>query len=414
MIERRWLLTAAWAGAAAAAVGRAAIAQEARDSVPETRPASQAAPSSLLRGPHYTVGPDVVCYDYLNTYNVSSDFGQFVATSDTRLRRLALEIAAIAALKQVEETKAFSDAAMAAGKGVYAGAKNLISDPVATLSTIPDGIGAIFGRATEQVRRSGRSKYEDNAAKEILAVSSFKRDNAAKLGVDVYSSNEVLQRELNRVAWAAAAGNLSLSALSLATGAVALQVASHVRLIEQARDLVQATPPSELSRRNRDALRRIGVPDAGVNQFLQNKWLSPRHQTVIVASLTALGNIPGRADFVTYANQASNEDEAFLFQQTAELLAGYSASVAPVRQIVMSNNLPLALLDRRGPVLLVPIDRLLWTDANAAIAANLATRQQPVRAVWITGQASALARSGLRHLGFELTEQCGRQIPLLD
>jgi hypothetical protein len=52
------------------------------------------------------------------------------------------------------------------------------------------------------MRRSGRSQYEDGAAEQILAVSGFKRDYAAKLNVNVYSSNEVLQKELTRLAWA--------------------------------------------------------------------------------------------------------------------------------------------------------------------------------------------------------------------
>lgn len=56
--------------------------------------------------------------------------------------------------------------------------------------------------------------------------------------MDDYSSNEALQKELNRLAWASAASNLALGALSMATGALALQVASDVQLLEQARNLV--------------------------------------------------------------------------------------------------------------------------------------------------------------------------------
>ena len=46
-------------------------------------------------------------------------------------------------------------------------------------------------------------------AQNLLAVSSFKREYARKFDVDVYSTNEVLQKELNSVAWASAAGNLT-------------------------------------------------------------------------------------------------------------------------------------------------------------------------------------------------------------
>ena len=136
----------------------------------------------------------------MNRYMVASDYGGFVARSDARLRRLIREIAANAQLKAIQATDAFEKAALEAGRSSLKSAKNLIDDPVGSLSAIPEGIGSIFDRANEQLRRSGHTQYEDNSAKQILAVSGFKGEYAAKLGVDVYSSNEVLQKELNRLA----------------------------------------------------------------------------------------------------------------------------------------------------------------------------------------------------------------------
>ena len=411
-ITRRRLLAAAGASCIAAHA-RPASAQANWDAQPETRPTSAVAPAALLRGPGFALGPTVTTFAYLNRYTAASDFGPFVAPSDARLRRLVREIAAIGQLRQIQQGDAFKQAALEAGKSPLRGAKNLIDDPVGTLSAIPEGLGSLFGRATEQVRRSGRSRYEDDAAKEILAVSGFKREYAAKLGVDVYSSNEALQKELNRVAWASAAGNLTLGALSMATGAVALQVASNVRMLEQARNLVEATPASELSQRNREQLRRMQVPGTAAGEFLRNRWLSPRHQTIIVTSMAALGGIPGRADFIAYATQADTEEEALLFQQMAELLAGYHASVEPVRQIRISTNLPVAY-SAKGAALLLPIDRLLWTQRNAALAGALAQSAPRPPAVWMTGDASPLAEAGLKRLGLALTERCGGRLPLLD
>jgi hypothetical protein len=414
-LSRRRLL-AATAAAGIATRARTAAAQSAWDKQPESRPTSSVVPAPMLSGPHYALGPTVTTYAYMNRYTATSDYGSFVAPGDARLRRLVREIAAIAALKQVESSDAFEKAAINAGKSPFSAAKSLIDDPVATLSAVPEGIGSIFDRVSEQVQRSGRSTYEDDTAKEVLAVSGFKREYAAKLGVDVYSSNAVLQTELNRVAWAAAAGNLTLNALSLATGAVVLQVASNVRLLQQARTLVEATPPAELSRQNREQLRRMQVPGGTINALLQNRALSPRHQTIIVASMTALGGIPGRADFIAYASQADNEEDALLYQQMAELLAGYSSGIAPVRQVRIVDNLPVANAAKGRPVLLLPIDRLLWTAQNAAIIAGLAARlQKPGPAeIWMTGDASPLALAGMRKSGLGLVQQCGKRIPLLD
>jgi hypothetical protein len=417
-LRRRSLLAAA--GAAGMAIrGRTAAAQANWDAQPETRPTADVLPAAMLSGPHYTLGPTVITANYLNAYTATSDFGDFTAPSDTRLRRLIREIAAIAELKQITQTDAFAEAAKEAAKSPIRSAKNLIDDPVKTLSAIPEGIGSLFNRVNEQIDRSGRSNYEDGKAKAVLAVSGFKRDYAAKLGIDVYSTNKVLQQELDRVAWAATLGNMTLGALSIATGAIVLQVASNVRLLEQARNVVESTPPSELSIRNRDQLRRMQVPNPVIDGFLQNHMLSPRHQTLIVAGLAALGDIPGRADFIAYATQTKTEDEALLIQQMAELLASYNASVAPVRQIKIFVNLPVAYTAKSTAVLLLPIDRLPWSERTAALAGRIAKdlpKPRPVSSteIWITGDASPLAQAGMKKQGLGLSVQCGQRLPLLD
>jgi hypothetical protein len=313
----------------------------------------------------------------------------------------------------MQESDAFKKAAAEAGKSAFRSAQKLIDDPVGTLSAIPEGISSIFDRASEQIRRSGRNQYEDDPAKQLLAVSSYKRELAAKLGVDVYSSNETLQKELNRLAWASAAGNLTLGALSLATGALTLQVASNVRMLEQARNLVESTPPSELSKCNRDLLRRMQVPDVTANGFLQNRVLSPRHQTIIIASMMALSDIPGRAQFIAYTSGADTEDAALMFQQMAELITGYNALVAPVHHIAIVLNLPVVITVKNSAMLL-PIDRLLWTERSAGVAQNLAGLKPSGPEIWMTGDASPRAEAGLKDLGLALTQRCGKQLPLLD
>ena len=73
---------------------------------------------------------------------------------------MASEIAAIAQLQAMQQSEAFEKAAIEAGKSPFRSAKNLLDDPVGTLSAIPEGIGSIFNRAHEQLRREGRSPRE--------------------------------------------------------------------------------------------------------------------------------------------------------------------------------------------------------------------------------------------------------------
>jgi hypothetical protein len=187
-----------------------------------------------------------------------------------------------------------------------------------------------------------------------------------------------------------------------------------VRILEQARNLVESTPPSELSRRNRDQLRQMQVPDAIANGLLQNRILSPRHQTIIVTSMTALGGIPGRAQFIAFASGADTEDAALLFQQMAELIVGYSAKIAPVRQIAIVLNLPVVTTVSGSTALLLPIDRLLWTERSSGVTRSLSGLKPRGPEIWMTGDASPRAEAGLKALGLTLTQRCGGQLPLLD
>jgi hypothetical protein len=396
----------------------AALGQTSFDS-PEVRATADVVAPDLLRGPHYQLGPIVSSFAFMNHYTVTSDYGPFTAPSDARLRRLIREIAAIAELQKIHQSDAFAQATVEAGKGVVKGAQHLIEDPVGTIGAVPEAVFSVFGRVSESAKRGGRSQYEDGVAQNLLAVSSFKRDYAKKFDVDVYSGNEVLQKELNSVAWASAAGNLTLSAASMVTGAAVLQAASGLHTLEQAKDLVNALPPSELSRRNREALRQMRVPDAITERFLENRLLSPRHQTIIVEAMKALGAIPGRSAFIQYAAPADSEDAALLFQEMAELLADYHRSVAPIQRLDIYLNVPVAYTGQGSAVVLLPIDRLLWTERASEIATSLAQtlpKPQPVRKieVWMTGDASDRARAKLQRLGIALVEHAGQRLPLLD
>ena len=130
--------------------------------------------------------------------------------------------------------------------------------------------------------------------------------------------------------------------------------------------------------------------------------------------MAALGDIPGRARFIEYAGGADTEQAALLFQQMAELIATYNTAVAAVRQIDVVFNLPIISTAKTPQIVLLPIDRLLWTPRSAAIAKALAGAHPAVSEIWMTGDATPRAQAGLSELGLVLTPQCGKRLPLLD
>jgi len=185
----RTLAVAALAGAAYLSV--AASAEPVSFETPTPRPAADVLPAELLRGPHFTVAPMVQNLGYMNAYTVNSDFGLFSANGDAMLRRLIREIAAIAALREIRGSEAFTSALGQAAMGSARGLKYAVTEPVATLKAVPQSIFDVFGRTQESLSRE-KTRYEDSSVKAALQVSSNKRDYAAKLGVDVYSTNPVV------------------------------------------------------------------------------------------------------------------------------------------------------------------------------------------------------------------------------
>ncbi|PYN24056.1 MAG: hypothetical protein DMD76_15620, partial [Candidatus Rokuibacteriota bacterium] len=164
----------------------------------------------LVSGPHHQVQTPVVFDGYMYRFTVRSDYGPFEVTGTSALRKLVVEIGAIAKLREIKATKAFAAAVADSATGPFRFAKNLIVHPADTVTGIPKGAYKLVEEVGEAVTTT-RNPADDPLYQKALLVSGRRRDYAAQLGVDVYSSNAVLQKELNSVAWAAAVGNLSVS-----------------------------------------------------------------------------------------------------------------------------------------------------------------------------------------------------------
>ena len=82
----------------------------------------------------------VVSYGYMHHYTVDSQFGVFEVAGDGALRKLVNEIYAIASLKEFKNSEAFLESVKKAAKAPFMLGKNLITDPVDTVSGLPEGV----------------------------------------------------------------------------------------------------------------------------------------------------------------------------------------------------------------------------------------------------------------------------------
>src|SRR4029077_20129887 len=122
----------------------------------------------------------------------------------------------IARLKEVSRTDQFKESLSAAAKGTYNAAKNLVTDPVNAISNVPKGIMKFMGRAQQSIKKIGKKEdgesQEGSKVEQMIGYANTKRKIAVSMGIDPYSSNTVMQRELDGVAWASWAGGFAFSA----------------------------------------------------------------------------------------------------------------------------------------------------------------------------------------------------------
>jgi hypothetical protein len=287
-----------------------------------------------LRGPNFTVRNSVPTYFGSNHYTIDSDFGVFEADGNDMLMRRVAEINAIAQLQAMSQTKEFAQAAEQAAKAPLDVAQDLVTNPVSTISSIPKGIWGFVNQARDEVKQFAEGNRNDasagNAVENMTGFSKTKRDLAIKLGVDPYSRNEVFQKELNKVAWPAFLGKF---AVNLGMGAVGGPALSAVNWTGTLTDSLRNKSATQLRMMNRDLLmNNMGVSRATADAFLNNNAFSPTTQTILVAALGQLGNIPGQAEFIHQAATSQDEHDAIAFQQCAQLMANLNKS-APVARI---------------------------------------------------------------------------------
>ncbi|MCZ6861470.1 MAG: hypothetical protein O7I42_14550 [Alphaproteobacteria bacterium] len=386
---------------------------------PANRSASNILATEVISGPHYRVRDEVVSYGYMHHYTVDSDFGIFEVTGDGALRKVIKEIYAIASLNEFKNSEAFLESVKKAAKAPFMLGKSLITNPVDTISGLPEGVSRIFGNISEAITME-HDPSEDTRIKQALFVSSWKRDFAAERGVDVYSSNKVLQEELNSVGWSAAIAGLSISAVSMGASATAVTVVSNMRLADQIGNVIKEEPPSRLRIINKERLRATGVSEGLANRFLDHPHFTPRHDTVITANLARLTDARGLDGFLESALAAMDEAGANFYMNMAQTLSGYNDTVARIEDVSIVDGLTIARAQNGRALIPFPLDYGVWSKRSSEITNHLVTTYRANTGftggfdLWVTGTVSPLAHRGFKGYGVVVTENIDERLRMVD
>ena len=174
---------------------------------------------SMQSGPGFQVGQQVVTNGAMGRYTIVADASVFhndagtyqVESLDLLKIRLS-EIPAIAQLENISESGVFAKALASSAERPVADAANMAMHPMDTVTGLPSGVGEFFGRVrlgAGQVASTASNSFGSgaaagetaNATLTALGYDQVRRDLARKLHVDPYTSNPILTKKLNKVAW---------------------------------------------------------------------------------------------------------------------------------------------------------------------------------------------------------------------
>ena len=367
---------------------------------------------TYLQGPNFTVRNPVPTTAGANRYTIDSDFGVFEAKGNLLLTRRIAEIKALAQLQTMSQSKEFTDALKQAATVPLNVAQNLVTDPVATIASVPKGIVGLINRTGQSIKEATQNRQaapeQGNVVSNVSGFAKTKRNLAIQLGVDPYTTNPVFQQELSKVAWPAFLGkftvNLGMAAVSGGVGTAL----SATNLSSSLNDALRDKSPADLRLMNLGKLLGMGVSREDANNFLNNNALTPSTQTVLVGALTQLGNISGQAEFIRQATTSQDEYEGLSFQQAAELIAklNKASSVSSIKHLG-----GLTVCQTKDGTVVVPIqwDYVAWTAGTSQFVTALkaATFPKPATAysAMITGVASPMATDALTKLGVSLQQK---------
>ncbi len=365
--------------------------------------AADVLPTSLLKGKNYNIGAEVLNDGFINSYVLQSNYGKYQIESTMLLKIRINELYALNHMEAVESSSVFKDALIKGAKAPIELAKNLVVEPVDTVTNTVSGIGRWFS----DIGRSlvSDDPYQDNALKTAFGYASVKRQFAYLYGIDPYTEFEPVQKQLSKISQVAFTGGLTPR---LAFQAIPDTPGTVVRVTstsESMRQLVRDKSPGELEKINKQKLLALGITDKLASAFLNNRNYSPQDATLLIGELESMPQVKGRDIFISLATLANEKSVARFMLRRAQMISNYSKTKAPVREIIDINGSAVLIKKDGGLVGLAPLDHVAWTTSlmvkmAATKKAMQGPRNFPQKELWFEGTVDPQARRALESDGW--------------
>lgn len=368
----------------------------------------------VLKGEYYRIDDRVVNDGLFNHYTVKTWYGDFKVNSTPDLELLTHEINVIGELVKIETGDAMTQSLQNSAGNTVKGAKQLFTDPRGTMEGAGAGLNSLFTRAKGTIGKRELTSSEDSRTEQLIGISRSKGKIATRYGVNVYSRNQWLQDELDRLARADFLGGLSMTVVKSAipgAGGLLLTSSETARLLNET---INTTAASELWLQNKNKLLAMRFHTDTVELFLNNPVFSPAQQTVLVTALEKLAGVENRELFIKVALQASEVEMAQAITRVAVMSAGYHQNISPLQRFMPLARITCAAGKKGSVVVLLPTDYIVWSEKIADMANVLVEKQdkQPgsAKELWTLGSISKRTQSELKALGWTTHTAVGKQL----
>ncbi len=400
-----------------------------------------------LAGPEWRVEPEAANDGLMNTYTITSRFGNWPARGGAQVGVRIHEIEALARLEEVSKLEVFLDAVENSVTAPFKLVRDAARQPEETIKGIPEGVGRWFKKTTFKARegyddvkdkvreaREERARRGESAGSEpdsdtesqslrekiveevkeeaseegrdyalkYLKISSAERSWYRRLGVDPYTDNELLREGIESVARVEGLTNFGMKF----AGLPAIPGAGEIR---RTMDLVWKTDPWELRRRNRKLLVGAGLSVDTARLFEENRAMGLTLQTAFLDILGQLEGVAGREHLIARAIDLDSREDAHILVASTALLLRFHRQEESLRAFLGGARLPVARTVGGDLVAVLIADAAFWTvdvaEEVKGFATTYAGEPAGTRQLLLVGEASPGFERGVRELGWVVRDR---------
>ena len=373
-------------------------------------------PASALSGPGFTVAPQVPTNGAMGQYTIIADpavfhddAGTYYVESLDMLKIRLSEIPAIEALDGMSNSSVFVQALASSAVRPVTAAANMVMHPMDTVTGLPGGVGDLFGRVSlgaSQIASSATNSFGSgeaaaqtgNATLAALGYEQVRRQLAQKLHVDPYSTDPILTKKLNHVAWVMFSARMTVMvAMTAVPGSLIISSVTFTN------DLVYQTPKADLIILVQKKLKHFGLSPEEIAAFSSNTALPISLQVTAVGNLDALGDIPGRRAAAVAIGNTMTEYQARFLVTSLGMLKQWSQQQSPITRIRVPGV--FIATDQNGTTIgPAPVDYLSWTQRIAGFVTDPQLMAMHNRVLLTTGGMTPLANQQLTANGWTVRQ----------